>query len=148
MRCDGRVRLIRGRVAWIGSVVLAVTVVTVVLLVITAKKDDDFWRLAVPTYLTGVGTLALAVLNVMLLRQEASDRKALGEAQAQRDRDDALREARKVIPGVDPNVPAALIQVLNAGFDEHAVYTRARRPMLHRLRAAAIDPSMLPTSPR
>jgi hypothetical protein len=82
----------KGRVGWIGSVVLAVTVVTVVLLVITAERDDDFWRLAVPTYLTGVGTLALAVLNVMLLRQEAADRKALADAQAQRDREDALRE--------------------------------------------------------
>jgi len=105
----------KGRVAWIGSVVLAVTVVTVVLLVITAKRDDDFWRLAVPTYLTGVGTLALAVLNVMLLRQVAADRKALADAQAQRDREDALREARKVFP-LSGEVSNA-IAVLNAGTD-------------------------------
>jgi hypothetical protein len=88
---------LRGRVAWIGAVVLTVVLVTVLLLVITAQKGDDFWRIAVPTYLTGVGTLALAVLNVMLLTQEAADRKALADAQTQRDRDDALREARKVI---------------------------------------------------
>jgi hypothetical protein len=128
MRCDGSVRFIRGRVAWIGSVVLAVIVLTVVLLVITANKADDFWRLAVPTYLTGVGTLALAALNFMLLRQEAADRKALTDAQAQRDIDDARREARKVIttaeevPGyVDHPVPTKVpsphvaVRVLNAG---------------------------------
>jgi hypothetical protein len=110
----GGVSFFRGRVAWIGGVVLAVAVITVVLLVITAKKDDDFWRLAVPTYLTGVGTLALAVLNVMLLRQEAADREALADAQTQRDRDDALREARKVISLQPPPGPRGLVGVLNA----------------------------------
>jgi AcrR family transcriptional regulator len=33
-------------------------------------------------------------------------------------------------------------------FDERAVYTRARRAMLNRLRAVAVDPSLLPNSPR
>lgn len=33
-------------------------------------------------------------------------------------------------------------------FDEHSVYTRARRAMLHRLRGVATDPSVLPKSPR
>jgi hypothetical protein len=101
-------------VAWIGSVVLAVIVVTVVLLAITANRADDFWRLAVPTYLTGVGTLALAVLNVMLRGQEAADRKALTDAQGQRDREDALREARKIIP-IAAEAQSGLIEVLNAG---------------------------------
>jgi hypothetical protein len=106
-------RLIKGRKAWILGVVLGVAVVTLVLLVITAKKDDDFWRIAVPTYLTGIGSLALAVLNVLLLRQEAADRKALIAAQAQRDRDEALRDARKIIVLLEPS-PPALVEVLNA----------------------------------
>jgi hypothetical protein len=33
-------------------------------------------------------------------------------------------------------------------FDERSVYTRARRAMLHRLRAAATNPDLLPKSPR
>jgi AcrR family transcriptional regulator len=33
-------------------------------------------------------------------------------------------------------------------FDERSVYTRARRAMLHRLRAAATNPGLLPRSPR
>ncbi|HEX9232026.1 MAG TPA: hypothetical protein VF869_08950, partial [Jatrophihabitantaceae bacterium] len=33
-------------------------------------------------------------------------------------------------------------------FDERSVYTRARRAMLSRLRAVAVDPSLLPKSPR
>ena len=33
-------------------------------------------------------------------------------------------------------------------FDERSVYTRARRAMLSRLRAAATDPNLLPKSPR
>jgi AcrR family transcriptional regulator len=33
-------------------------------------------------------------------------------------------------------------------FDERSVYTRARRAMLHRLRAAATNPDLLPRSPR
>ena len=33
-------------------------------------------------------------------------------------------------------------------FDERSVYTRARRAMLHRLRAVATDPGVLPKSPR
>jgi hypothetical protein len=33
-------------------------------------------------------------------------------------------------------------------FDERGVYTRARRAMLHRLRAAAVNPDVLPKAPR
>jgi hypothetical protein len=91
------VRFVKGRAAWIAVAVLAVVVVAV-LLVITAKKHhDDFWRVAVPGYLTGVGTLALATVTFFLLREGIAERKALADAQAQRDREDALREARKVI---------------------------------------------------
>jgi len=33
-------------------------------------------------------------------------------------------------------------------FDERSVYTRARRAMLNRLRAVAVDPGLLPSTPR
>src|SRR5690242_10713302 len=111
---------LRGKAAGVTSTILIVAAVTIVLLVITAQKADEFWRLAVPTYLTGVGTLALAVLNVVLLRQEAADRQALATAQEQRDRDDAMREARKVITtsALGENSPPygrEVMRVLNAG---------------------------------
>jgi hypothetical protein len=106
------------------SVVLIVIAVSVVLLIITANRNDDFWRLAVPTYLTGVGTLALAVLNVILLRQEAADRQALAESQARREQIDAERDARKIltrvsarpVPGSNRR-PEEYILVLNASTD-------------------------------
>jgi hypothetical protein len=126
MRCDGSVKHL-GRVAWITAVIAVVAVV--LLLTVTAKKDDDFWRTAVPGYLTGIGTLALATLTFFLLREGVAERQALADTQAQRDREDALREARKVIttfetvpglvergPGTAPiNVDRYVIRVLNAG---------------------------------
>jgi hypothetical protein len=89
-------------------------------LIITAKKHDEFWQIAVPTYLTGVGTLALAVVNVILLRQEAADREALAAAQAERDTEEARREARKVVTtserlAVIYEPQPEVIRVLNAG---------------------------------
>ena len=120
VRCDmpmaqGRV----GKVAWVAGTVLIVAAVTIVLLIITANKDDEFWRVAVPTYLTGVGTLALAVLNVILLRQEAADRAALAAVQAEREAEDARREARKIVTTSERvavyEPQPEVIRVLNAG---------------------------------
>jgi hypothetical protein len=102
-------------VAWIAVAVLAVVVVAVLLVVTAKKHHDDFWRVAVPGYLTGVGTLALATVTFFLLREGVAERKALIEAQAQRDRDDALREASKIIPRADMFTADAPIDVLHAG---------------------------------
>jgi len=60
-------------------------------------KGDDFWQIALPGYLTGVGTLTLAAITYLLMRQEVRDRRELAKAQHLVRNEAALAEARKVI---------------------------------------------------
>lgn len=62
-----------------------------------AFARGDFWDVALPGYVTGIGTLALAVVAYLTMVQEASDRRALQQAAAaERARADAA-ENRELV---------------------------------------------------
>jgi Tetracyclin repressor-like, C-terminal domain len=66
----------------------------------------------------------------------------------------AARDLGELATGTDPRQLAFELDAFTRAtrdallFDERGVYTRARRAMLHRLRAAAISPDVLPKTPR
>jgi len=86
-----------------GITALAGTVLVFAALVFLAVPDGqlkDFWRIAIPGLLTGIGTLVLAGTTVWLsLRQRVQDRQLREEqriAAEQQGYREALRDARKV----------------------------------------------------
>jgi hypothetical protein len=51
---------------------------------LTIRRMDDLWSVAVPTWLTGMGTLGLAGLTFALIRREGSDRERLQAIEEER----------------------------------------------------------------
>lgn len=90
----------------LGAATLILTVL-VALAVVAAFVDSDYLRVAVPCYVTGGGTLALAGATVWLTLQDRSERRQL-------ERRNALRQARRVIPRVEPTTgPPHFARVIN-----------------------------------
>ena len=80
----------RGWVVWTSCGLVAALAATLILFkAYRARSGDDFWPIAVPGVLTGVGTLALAAVTVVLAYQER--RRGDKARTADRRRDDDLR---------------------------------------------------------
>jgi hypothetical protein len=83
---------------WRAAVVVGCVAVSLgVLTAVRFWGKGDFWRVAVPGYLTGAGTLALAAVTFRLMQREAENRRQLELVRAEALEAEALREARKVV---------------------------------------------------
>lgn len=94
-------------------VIAAAAIFIVAMTLVALFAEDDFWRVALPGYLTGAGTLALAVVAYLTMVQEAVDRKTLqAEARRERDRaDEAERREREARDRRERRAQAELVQV-------------------------------------
>jgi hypothetical protein len=78
-------------IVWIAAVIITVLVAGGIWVLVEVWRSDrhEFWAIAVPGTLTGIGTLALALGTVGVLVGDQSDRRA-----AQQDRRDAQEDRR------------------------------------------------------
>jgi hypothetical protein len=110
---------------WLMVGVVGTLLLVVSLVAVRFWGRSDFCRIGVPGYLTGIGTLGLATLTLVLMQREAEDRKRLEEGQRNLLMADATREARKVVIlalRIAPNklmeggiLSRDVIRVINAG---------------------------------
>lgn len=111
LQCDGGVS--RKAIVWF---CVAGSAATFILVTLAICIDSEITRIAVPGIVTGVGTVVLASLNMLLLQREQSSERRTREA-------NTLREARKVVTfavrdrtQVNNDVTGyETLQVLNAG---------------------------------
>jgi len=59
----------------IGVIVTTCAVLVAILLILAALETNDFVRIALPGYLTGIGTIGLAATTVWLIKREDDDRR-------------------------------------------------------------------------
>lgn len=93
---------------WLVVVLLACAGITVLVLAHGERSPHEFWSIAVPGVLTGVGTLTLALVTVWMSRSErvrdddlrAQQRTELQAQRVQGEMDEAIRDARRVVAQV------------------------------------------------